>query len=122
MTVAAVSASATVLDFDHVQFTQFQANWNGYSLGNTNSNLGALSTDYPGYGNLKWSYNPNINDFRVVKVDTPAFASANPANGFIHGVVSGSWVATNSGGGDVWFESLAGDHKFNFDSTYMSSA
>jgi hypothetical protein len=31
-------------------------------------------------------------------------------------------VATNSGGGDVWFESLASDHKFNFDSTYMSSA
>lgn len=42
MAMAAVSASATALDFDHVQFTQFQANWNGYSLGNTNSFISSL--------------------------------------------------------------------------------
>jgi hypothetical protein len=122
MATAAFSASASLMNFDSVQFTQFQANWNGYSLGNTNSYISALSTDYPGYGGLKWSYNPNINDFRIVKVDTATYASANPANGYTHGVVSGSWVATNGGGGDVWFESLTAGSKFNFESTYMNAA
>lgn len=127
MAMAAVSASAAVLDFDHVQFTQFAANQSGsgYSLSNTNSSAfigNPLAVDYPGYGGLLWSNNSGNNDFKVVKVDGPGFNGAPAGNGFANGVVSGSWVATNSGGSDVSFQSLAGGSKFNFDSTYLAAA
>lgn len=126
LALAAFGASAAVLDFEGIQFTQFQANViSGYSLGNTNSWISSLSTDYPGYGNLRWSQNGNINDFRVV--EAAGFLARNPGvpanNGITHGLVSGSWVAINGGGGDVWFETLnpSAPH-FNLDSAYMSAA
>ena len=126
LTAMAFGAQASVLTFDNIQFTQFQANViSGYSLGNTNSYISALSTDYPGYGNLKWAYNGNINDFRVVEAAN--FLTRNPGtpanNGISNGLVSGNWVAMNAGGGDVWFEKLnASAQNFNFDSAYMSAA
>lgn len=124
--LSALSASAAVLDFEGIQFTQFQANViSGYSLANTNSYISALSTNYPGYGNLKWSQNGNVNDFRAVQASgfLARNAGAPANNGITNGLVSGSWVATNGGGGDVWFETLnpTADH-FNLDSAYMSAA
>lgn len=126
LAMAAFGASANVLDFEGIQFTQFQANViSGYSLANTNSYISGLSTNYPGYGNLKWSQNGNLNDFRVVEAS--GFLARNPGtpanNGITHGLVSGNWVATNSGGADVWFETLNPTAPlFNFDSAYMSAA
>lgn len=122
----ALSASATVLDFEGIQFTQFQANViSGYSLANTNSYINGLSTNYPGYGNFKWSQNGNLNDFRVV--EAAGFLARNPGtpanNGITNGLVSGNWVAVNGGGADVWFETLTpGSTAFNFESAYMSAA
>jgi hypothetical protein len=119
----AFGAQANVLTFEGVQFTQFPANANGYSLSNTNS----FGTDFPGYGNLKWSNNSGNNDFRVIEAAN--YNTRNnvtglaQGNGFVNGLVSGSWVLFNGGGSDVWFEKLnAAAQNFNFDSAYMSAA
>ncbi len=117
--MVAFGASANVLDFENIPYTQFQANIiSGYSLANTN----AFGSNY---GNLKWSQNGNINDFRIV--EAAGFLARNPGtpanNGITNGLVSGSWVAVNGGGGDVWFETLTPTAaNFNLNSAYMSAA
>ncbi len=119
MAVAACSASASVLDFEGIPYTQFQANIiSGYSLANTN----AFGSNY---GDFKWSQNGNINDFRIV--EAAGFLARNPGtpanNGYTNGLVSGNWVATNSGAGDVWFETLnPSAQNFNLNSAYLSAA
>lgn len=119
LAVAACGASATVLDFEGIPYSKFQANIiSGYSLANTN----ALGTNY---GNLKWSQNGNINDFRIV--EAAGFLARNPGtpanNGYTHGLVSGSWVATNAGAGDVWFQTLTPSAQhFNLNSAFMGAA
>lgn len=123
----AFGASAAELTFEGIQFTQFAANLNGYSLGNTNSYINALSTDYPGYGNLRWAYNGSVNDFRIVEAANyntrNNVTGAAVGNGYANGLASGNWVATNGGGGDVWFEKLnASAQNFNFTSASMSAA
>jgi hypothetical protein len=123
----AFGAQANVLTFEGVQFTQFPANANGYSLSNTNVTFGPLWTDYPGYGNLKWSNNSGSNDFRILEAAN--YNTRNnvtglaQGNGFVNGLVSGSWVLFNGGGSDVSFEKLnPSAQNFNFDSAYMSAA
>lgn len=119
MALAACGASASVLDFEGIPYTQFQANIiSGYSLANTN----AFGSNY---GDFKWSQNGNINDFRIV--EAAGFLARNPGtpanNGYTNGLVSGNWVATNSGAGDVWFETLSPSaQNFNLNSAYLSAA
>ena len=106
------SASAAVLTFESIPFTNFPANLNGYGLSNT------AFFNPPGYGNLGWS-----TDFRVLEGANYATRNgANPANGYTNGLVSGSYVATNGGAAPVSFEALTQDGLFDFTSAYMGAA
>lgn len=113
LAIAAVSASAQVITFDNVQFTNFPANYNGYRL----NNLPAINGS--NYADLIWS-----NDFSVLRAtgyaDRVAGTPAN--NGFINGLVSGDYVAFNAGAAPVAFEVLTADGLFNFDSAYLGAA
>jgi len=105
-------ASATILTFENIPFTNFPSNLNGYGLNNT------AFFNPPGYGNLKWSM-----DFKVLEAANYTTRNgANPANGYSHGLVSGSYVATNSGAAPVSFEALTDDGLFNFTSAYLGAA
>ena len=112
MAAFSASASAGVLTFENIPFTNFPANLNGYGLSNT------AFFNPPGYGNLGWSA-----DFRVLEgTNYTTRNGANPANGYAHGVVSGNYVATNGGAAPVSFEALTADGLFNFNSAYMGAA
>lgn len=108
----AAGATAEVLTFDNVRFTEFAANYNGYEL----ENLPFFGSNY---GDLKWS-----DQFSVLRAtglsDRLAGTPAN--NGYINGLVSGDYVAFNGGAAPVSFESLTADALFNFNSVYLGAA
>lgn len=113
VTAGASGASAAVLDFENIPFTQFQANWNGYRLENTES------FNPPGYGNLNWS-----SEFTIVK--STGYGARQPGgapagNGIENGLVSGDWVAINGGAAPVKFEAV-NNGVFNLTSAYMAAA
>jgi hypothetical protein len=114
MTAAAGAAqAATILDFENIPFTQFQANWNGYDLKNTHTFAP------PGYANMTWS-----NDFRVVKA--AGFGARQPGgapagNGIENGLHSGEWIAINGGATPVSFKSFDGAN-FNLETAFMAAA
>ena len=112
LTVAAFGASAEVLTFEGIPFTNFPANLNGYGLSNT-----AVFSP-PGYGNLKWSA-----DFRVLEgANYTTRNNAPVGNGYTNALVSASYVATNGGAAPVSFEALTDDALFNFNSVYLGAA
>jgi hypothetical protein len=112
LAAASATASAQAITFDDVRFTNFPANFNGYSL----NNLPSFGTNY---ASLQWS--PNFNVLRATGYsDRVAGAPAN--NGFINGLVSGDYVAYNGGAAPVSFEALTTDGLFNFNSVYMGAA
>lgn len=51
-----------------------------------------------------------------------ARTGAPAGNGYTHGLVSGSYVATNGGAAPVSFEALTADGLFNFDAVYLGAA
>lgn len=104
--------AATVLDFEGIPFTQFQANWNGYGLYNTHFTM------TPGYGNMTWS-----TDFRIIKAAgfTTRGLGAPVGNGIEGGLHSGEWVAINGGAAPVSFKSFDGKN-FNLETAYMAAA
>jgi len=112
LALAAAGASAQVLTFDDVPFTQFPANHNGYEL----ENLPAFGSHY---GNLKWS-----DQFSVLKATgySDRVAGTPTNNGYINGLVSGDFVAFNGGAVPVSFEALTADGLFNFNSVHLGAA
>jgi hypothetical protein len=112
LSAMALSASAEVLTFEGIPFSNFPSNLNGYGLSNT------ATFAPPGYGNLKWSA-----DFRVLEAANFVARTGAPAgNGYTHGLVSGSYVATNGGAAPVSVEALTDDGLFNFESVYLGAA
>jgi hypothetical protein len=117
LAVMAFSASAEVLTFEGIQYTNFPSNLNGYGLSNTN----ALGSSFPGYGALKWS--PNFSVVEAANYNTRNnVTGAALGNGIAHGLQSGSYVAVNGGAATVSFEALTADGLFNFNSAYMGAA
>jgi len=112
LAIVAFSASADMLTFEGIPFTNFPSNLNGYGLSNT------AAFNPPGYGNLLWSANFNVLEAANYQARTGAPAG----NGYTNGLVSGSYVATNGGAAPVSFEALTVDGLFNFTSVYMGAA